>query len=603
MTLRRFTPFCLGAALALTAAARAQTVLFVNAGLVTGTGSGQSWANAFRGPAALQKALDAAAPIAAGGQTVQLWVAAGTHVPGQRTNPADPNSASFQLLSKVELYGGFAGTETLLSQRNVIANPTILSGLLNPGQAYHVVTTTGVDSTCILDGVTVRDGLDVEQASAHGGGIFNIGGSPLVRFCTIRNNQAIAASAPSGGGVYSPSGAPRFEDCTFTQNNAAYGGALQGQATLVRCTFTSNTIDNGQGGAIDTTGVTCQKCTFTGNSCSLGAGGAISGPATLTDCSFVSNGSDGGGALYGGPFTAVRCAFQTNTAHDGEGAVSLTSGQSSTFTDCTFSQNDGSSYSASAIGGGTAPLFLFGCRFLQNPELEYLSLPAGSQAVNCFSSENAGGVLAGNGVSFINCTFRNSENDQRGALFTAGAGVTITVTNCVFWDYRGGPALQSHNLNNANGGVFHLSRSDVQGLDGTLGGVGNFSADPRLAADGSLLSPSPCIDAGNSAAVPAGVATDAFGQPRFVDDPGMPNTGAGTPPVDIGAFEFQGTTCYANCDGSTTAPILNVIDFTCFLQSFASGNPYANCDGSTTPPVLNLLDFTCFLQKFAGGCL
>jgi hypothetical protein len=60
--------------------------------------------------------------------------------------------------------------------------------------------------------------------------------------------------------------------------------------------------------------------------------------------------------------------------------------------------------------------------------------------------------------------------------------------------------------------------------------------------------------------------------------------------------------CYTNCDGSTTAPILNVLDFTCFLQKFAAADPYANCDGSTTPPVLNVLDFTCFIQKFAAGC-
>jgi FG-GAP repeat len=60
--------------------------------------------------------------------------------------------------------------------------------------------------------------------------------------------------------------------------------------------------------------------------------------------------------------------------------------------------------------------------------------------------------------------------------------------------------------------------------------------------------------------------------------------------------------CYANCDGSTSAPVLNVADFTCFLQKFAQGNAYANCDGSTTAPVLNVADFTCFLQKFAQGC-
>jgi DNA-binding beta-propeller fold protein YncE len=60
--------------------------------------------------------------------------------------------------------------------------------------------------------------------------------------------------------------------------------------------------------------------------------------------------------------------------------------------------------------------------------------------------------------------------------------------------------------------------------------------------------------------------------------------------------------CYANCDGSTTEPILNVADFTCFLSKFAGQDPYANCDGSTTEPILNVADFTCFLSKFAAGC-
>ncbi|MEX2220153.1 MAG: GC-type dockerin domain-anchored protein [Phycisphaerales bacterium] len=60
--------------------------------------------------------------------------------------------------------------------------------------------------------------------------------------------------------------------------------------------------------------------------------------------------------------------------------------------------------------------------------------------------------------------------------------------------------------------------------------------------------------------------------------------------------------CYANCDGSTAAPALNVADFGCFLQRYASGNPYANCDHSTAPPVLNVADFGCFLQRYAQGC-
>jgi hypothetical protein len=62
---------------------------------------------------------------------------------------------------------------------------------------------------------------------------------------------------------------------------------------------------------------------------------------------------------------------------------------------------------------------------------------------------------------------------------------------------------------------------------------------------------------------------------------------------------FVPTACYPNCDGSGT---LDVADFGCFLQRYASGDTYANCDGSTTPPVLNIADFTCFLQRFAAGC-
>ena len=59
---------------------------------------------------------------------------------------------------------------------------------------------------------------------------------------------------------------------------------------------------------------------------------------------------------------------------------------------------------------------------------------------------------------------------------------------------------------------------------------------------------------------------------------------------------------YANCDQSTVAPVLNVLDFACFLNRFAAGESYANCDNSTTPPVLNVLDFSCFLNAFAAGC-
>jgi cytochrome c peroxidase len=92
----------------------------------------------------------------------------------------------------------------------------------------------------------------------------------------------------------------------------------------------------------------------------------------------------------------------------------------------------------------------------------------------------------------------------------------------------------------------------------------------------------------------------------FVEDP----AGAGGEalssvvrvPVFCGSAGCPAPCGYANCDGSTSQPYLNVADFSCFLQRFAAGEAYANCDGSALPPVLNVQDFTCFLQRYAAGC-
>jgi hypothetical protein len=122
-----------------------------------------------------------------------------------------------------------------------------------------------------------------------------------------------------------------------------------------------------------------------------------------------------------------------------------------------------------------------------------------------------------------------------------------------------------------------------------------------------------------------GLASVSVGQVEMtwhtVDGGGGPMTGVGlslegtTGQHDAGVlsgggFELSGgfwgfaeqAACYANCDGSTATPALNVLDFACFLNAFASEQAYANCDESTTAPVLNVQDFACFLNKFAAGC-
>src|SRR5262249_11710045 len=143
-----------------------------------------------------------------------------------------------------------------IEQRNIAANPVILSGTLASGHAWHIVTTSGVDSSCIIDGVTMS-GAQFSWSPGlppqGGGGLVSVGGSPLVRFCTLANNDMrFGGSPPGGGGAWSSGGSPRFEDCLFMSNSGGRGGAICGDVTVVRCTFDSNTASglNGDGGAI-----------------------------------------------------------------------------------------------------------------------------------------------------------------------------------------------------------------------------------------------------------------------------------------------------------------------------------------------------------------
>lgn len=118
------------------------------------------------------------------------------------------------------------------------------------------------------------------------------------------------------------------------------------------------------------------------------------------------------------------------------------------------------------------------------------------------------------------------------------------------------------------------------------------------------------IDGGGAMYLVGGVGAAAF---SLGSTAGQPDAGVmSAPPGGAGGFTLSGgfwpgtdtepAHCYANCDGSTTPPVLNVSDFTCFVNLYAAGHASANCDGSTVAPVLNINDFICFQQRFAVGC-
>ncbi len=95
---------------------------------------GVSWDTAYTD---IQSALNDA------GQGDDIFVAAGTYTPVQENGGTGTRFTSFQLKNQVGLYGGFAGTETDITQRDIQANPTILSGdigtaLETGDNCYHV---------------------------------------------------------------------------------------------------------------------------------------------------------------------------------------------------------------------------------------------------------------------------------------------------------------------------------------------------------------------------------------------------------------------------------------------------------------------------------
>jgi len=277
-------------------------VLFVKASAPPG-GDGTSWSTAC---ADLQEALTAAA--GSGGTTSEIWVAAGTYRPSQRTSVGLPRYESFPLSSGLAIYGGFAGTETARDQRDPhpATNGTVLSGDLagddapdagrwHPTRAdngYHVVTASGTDASAVLDGFTITGG----HSNGSGGGVRIINASPTLTRCWFARNWAV-----SGGGVYSDGGSPTLMGCTFSGNSADYlgGGMSSGNGTprLTNCVFTGNSAGNSGGGIRVASGaVTLTNCTFFANRGGIEGGGVRSASdelLTLTSCIFWGNTAGG----------------------------------------------------------------------------------------------------------------------------------------------------------------------------------------------------------------------------------------------------------------------------------------------------------------------
>src|ERR1035437_3728993 len=173
----------------------------------TGSGAGTSWANAAND---LQLTINNAV------SGDQIWVVAGTYLPNRRadvlgTITVNDRNNAFVLKSGVKIYGGFVGTETLLSQRNWTTNVTTLSGDLGTvgvttDNAYHVVVSSGAVGTAELNGFTISKG------NAIGWNPISVNGDSIHQ--------------QDGGGIFCYSSSPILSNLILNSNNAQYGGGI-----------------------------------------------------------------------------------------------------------------------------------------------------------------------------------------------------------------------------------------------------------------------------------------------------------------------------------------------------------------------------------------
>ncbi|SFD99284.1 MBG domain-containing protein [Flavobacterium phragmitis] len=328
---------------------QSQTIKYVT---VNGSGSkdGSSWTNASDN---LQKV------ISSSDSGTQIWIARGTYTPKVAlapNNSTQDRNNTFGLKKGVQLYGGFIGNETNLSQRNITANETILSGNLGGGNyAHHVILIYALEENenYYLNGLTISDGradiwdfykistetkgnsindnikdkypdwyVSMTESPYYNyasfglqlAGFSALPGIPSVPGGDMTITEILNTSYPksNGGAIYNIKGALTLENVTFKNNKGIVGAAICLQegahTTLNNCTFTNN-IATDNGGAINSSAsyLTITGGNFNNNSAPLG--GAISDLdgklLNLSNVTFSNNlankiktGTGYGGAIY-----------------------------------------------------------------------------------------------------------------------------------------------------------------------------------------------------------------------------------------------------------------------------------------------------------------
>lgn len=525
----------------------------------SGANDGGSWSDAYTD---LQHALREVS-------CDEIWVASGVYkpvVPASNSAVTEEERAvSFVIDRPLRLYGGFAGTETSIGERDPTAAPSVLSGDIdgndnvnadgvdetvdmahNASNSTNVVIVGGATATVPINRNSLLDGFTISAGNGYGSGLLCLGldghaCSPMLSNIALRGNNGGAMNIVADHDVNSD---PVLTNVTFGYN---IGGGIRYVGTggssspkLTNVTFNHNST-NDFGGAIFSISehvdsdfnLVLDNVTFNQNSTSTD-GGAI--------CVYASYGSTS--------LTLTNVTFIDNVANRDGGAMYVYSpSNNSVLTNVTFNGNYSGSTGGAMHNEGI------------DPKLTNVTFANNTAHLNGGAMYN----IAGNAV-LTNVTFNGNNADNGGAIYNDGIyGYTTTpiLRNTILWNDHAhlGPEIYNNNPATDSNAEPVIDHSIVQGgdegsanSDGSAdtafsSGAGNLDADPRL---GDLAdnggSTATLLPAAGSAVIDRGDdgTCTAFDQRGLLRPQG--------PHCDIGAVEVEvivpAQRCYVDIDAA-----------------------------------------------------
>ena len=215
----------------------------------SGDATGLNWTDAYTN---VQDALTAAS------SGDEIWIAEGVYYPDEGGGQTDNDqTATFQLIDGVSLYGGFVGGEGDRALADWRTNITVFSGDIDQNDP--------VDSSGLL---TSSRSISGNNSTAT---IINVDTA-----VTGIHLQGVWVTAGTGSGLRSKSSTLTLADVAFWGNLGSNGGGLYSKSdtlTVLNAEFRGNEA-TGNGGGMHNRGSTTQvsNALYAGNKAGLGAG-------------------------------------------------------------------------------------------------------------------------------------------------------------------------------------------------------------------------------------------------------------------------------------------------------------------------------------------